>query len=159
MKYTLNERLRKELKNPIGPLVQEIQNNSIIVGDQCLTNALQNNKKPLLGIYDNLIKRKPTEKNQKKTIKEWTAKKITLDNPAGTITEKAITEIKKAIEKQEQTKIEINGEEDLLVIPCIIHAKQNTNIYYGQPNEGIVLVKATQQNKQKANKMLEEMRQ
>ena len=162
MNYKLNEHLRKELKKPLGQIIERtkaFQGAFLVVGDAGLSNALEDKKEPWIGIYDNLIKRKPSGDETRKIILEWNAKKVLLENPAGTITEKAMKEIKKTLQSNEKTKIEVKGEEDLLVLPCLVFAPIDTNVYYGQPGEGMVLVKANQKNKEKARKMLEEMRQ
>ena len=39
-------------------------------------------------------------------------------------------------------QIIVKGEEDLAVLPCILIAPQETIILYGQPNEGLVYLKA-----------------
>ena len=52
--------------------------------------------------------------------------------------------IEVAIENSIKTKdkyiIEVEGEEDLAVLPIIILAPEDTTVLYGQPNEGLVLL-------------------
>ena len=162
MRYELNERLRKELKAPLGPIVpreEAFQERCVIVGDSCLSQALEDGKNPHVGIYDNFIKREPTSVEVRDIIGAWNARKVSIDNSAGGITEEAFETVKSALENSGKTKIEIKGEEDLLVLPCLLFAKEGTYVYYGQPGEGIVLLGATEKNKRKAEKILEEMRQ
>ena len=49
------------------------------------------------------------------------------------------------------------SEEDLLVLPCIMHAPEGTAIYYGQPNQGIVKIMVTKEAKKKARETLSSM--
>jgi uncharacterized protein (UPF0218 family) len=35
----------------------------------------------------------------------------------------------------------VDGEEDLAVLPCLLNSPKDAFILYGQPNEGVVLVK------------------
>lgn len=158
MKYELTPELRKKLKQPMGEKTSHFEKPFIAVGDICLSNALEHNE-PMLGIYDNIVQRKPSTDQIKQKINTWKAKKQTVENPPGTISTQAINAIKQALSNKEKTKIEINGEEDLLVLPCMIYAQEGVNIYYGQPNESMVVVKTNQKNKEKAKKILEEMKQ
>ena len=54
-------------------------------------------------------------------------------------------------------RISVNGEEDLLVIPVCIYAPENAIILYGQPNEGLVIVKITSEIRNKTQKLLDLM--
>ncbi|MBR7049964.1 MAG: GTP-dependent dephospho-CoA kinase family protein, partial [Methanobrevibacter sp.] len=67
------------------------------------------------------------------------------DNPAGCITDDLWETIGQALELSDNGEcyvIEVAGEEDLAVLPCILMANPETTILYGQPNEGLVLLKA-----------------
>ena len=49
-------------------------------------------------------------------------------------------------------RIIVQGEEDLLVLPVVLFAPANSVVLYGQPNEGLVIVKISEgiRNKVKA---------
>ena len=51
-------------------------------------------------------------------------------------------------------QIVVTGEEDLLVLPVCVHAPQNAIVLYGQPNEGLVIVKVTQEIRNKTQQLL-----
>jgi len=51
----------------------------------------------------------------------------------------------------------INGEEDLLVIPACIFAPENSIVLYGQPNQGLVIVKITPEIRNKTQRLLDSM--
>jgi len=51
----------------------------------------------------------------------------------------------------------VNGEEDLLVLPACIFAPENAIVLYGQPNEGLVIVKITPEIRNKAQSLLDLM--
>lgn len=155
----LPENLRKALKNPIGILLKEkdvsranilhfLSANSYIVtvGDATTERLLGYNLVPSLQIVDGL------EKRSKRKTPQSSATKLFCDNPAGQITTQSIEAIRKAFGLKPPTQIIVNGEEDLLVIPACIYAPQNTVVFYGQPNEGIVAVLVTDEirNKTKA---------
>ena len=150
---TLPKSLRKELKQPIGqlhktidsiknPLQTQLQEDKLIIGigDVTSMKLVENQIIPQIAIVDNLTKREPIQHNlnHTKNIKY-------VKNPAGVLTEELIETCKKSIKeasKDNKIIIEVNGEEDLSVIPCVLNSPKDTLILYGQPNEGIVLVKA-----------------
>ena len=82
---------------------------------------------------------------------------LTVDNPVAEITSQSIDIIKKAFTMQPPVRISVNGEEDLLVIPACVYAPENAIILYGQPNEGLVIVKITPEIRSKTQKLLDLM--
>ena len=147
--------MRDELKEPLGELLGEPDwdGKFITVGDECSFLAAKAGKEPLVAVYDHLIKRKNICDEKIAAIEGMPGKKIMAENPAGTITEEAELAIRLALESA-PSKVQINGEEDLLVLPCLIHAPEGTIIYYGQPNEGVVKVIVSTETKEKAKKIL-----
>ena len=85
-------------------------------------------------------------------------KTIVVSNPAGTITNEALMAVKLGIENP-PSKIMVNGEEDLLALPCIVYAPDNTAIYYGQRNEGIVKITVNSETKQTVKEIINSMRE
>ena len=157
----LNKDIIIELKKPLGKLypdfedaIDEIKSSKFLisVGDETFTNLIKHELYPNLGIIDNLIQRKnynhdviPTE-NILKT-----------SNPAGTITDDLWETIGKALElcgNGECHVIDVAGEEDLAVLPCILMASEDTTILYGQPNEGLVVLKVSD-TLEKAQKIID----
>src|SRR3989304_4348459 len=51
----------------------------------------------------------------------------------------------------------VEGEEDLLAIPCILEVPDGSLIIYGQPGQGIVVVKAAQPIKNELASMVQNM--
>jgi uncharacterized protein (UPF0218 family) len=78
-------------------------------------------------------------------------------NPQGTITEEAIAAIQEALQSSQRSKIVVEGEEDLLTLIAIMNAPEDSFVLYGQPHEGIVVVKATQDKKTKISELLKAM--
>ena len=79
---------------------------------------------------------------------------LTCNNPAAEITDESISTIKKAFSSEPPVRIIVNGEEDLLVLPICINAPDNFVVMYGQPNEGLVIVKITPDTRQRIKKLL-----
>jgi uncharacterized protein (UPF0218 family) len=164
--YTITPELRSKLKEPFGVLVKgtfdqtmakmgEIQKQKppkiISVGDVVTKNLLDYNIPPDLAIVDNQSMRNKLQPS--KHISEG----IKVKNPQGTITKEAIEVIKKALKNNNQTHIIVDGEEDLLALIAVLYAPEKSVVVYGQPYEGIVLVKVSPEKKTEAFKFLKEM--
>jgi uncharacterized protein (UPF0218 family) len=65
---------------------------------------------------------------------------LLIDNPPGYITYELMEGIRSALSSGRKTRIEVNGEEDLSVIPIIFYADQNTLVTYGVPDIGIACI-------------------
>ncbi|MDD2643891.1 MAG: DUF359 domain-containing protein [Methanobacteriaceae archaeon] len=139
-----------EFKKPLGKLYPNFEDAIpdikkadflISVGDQTTKNLKDNDLTPHLGIIDNRIQRKDHSHDLiQNNILE-------ANNPAGTITDDLWETIESAIKAINadgiKRQIVVKGEEDLAVLPCILIAPEDTIILYGQPNEGLVYVKAS----------------
>ena len=153
------------MKTPLGVLLPESQadknniekylsKNSyvITVGDRTTEKMINFGLIPSLQIIDGLEKRKKRE-----PPKLSNATELTVDNPAAEITSQSITMIKKAFTLQSPVRLFVNGEEDLLVLPACIHAPENAVVLYGQPNQGLVIVRITPEIRNKAQRLLDLM--
>ena len=162
----LPDDLRDQLKNPLGNLISDNDPNKeniikkfsaestiITVGDRTTENMLQLGLKPQVQIIDGLEKR-----NQRIVLTDDTVNtNLSCKNPPGEITEESIQVIKKAFSCESPVRITVDGEEDLLVIPVCIHAPENSIVMYGQPNEGLVIIRVTPEIKAKVQKILDSM--
>jgi len=162
----LPDDLRDQLKNPLGNLISDNDPNKeniikkisaestiITVGDRTTENMLQLGLKPQVQIIDGLEKR-----NQRIVLTDDTVNtNLSCKNPPGEITEESIQVIQKAFSCESPVRITVDGEEDLLVIPVCIHAPENSIVMYGQPNEGLVIIRVTPEIKAKVQKILDLM--
>lgn len=162
----LPENLRKQLKTPLGILLpnEQVNRNNIqkyitdktfliTVGDATTENILNFDIIPSLQIIDNQEKRE-----KRKTLHVKGANTVlSCKNPAGEITKESITTIKKGFDSKTPIRITVDGEEDLLVIPACIFAPSNAVVMYGQPDEGLVIVKINTAIRDKAQKILDLM--
>ena len=153
------------MKIPLGILLPESQadktniekyllKNSyvITVGDRTTEKMIEFGLVPSLQIIDSQEKRVKRE-----PPKLANATELTVDNPAAEITPQSIDMIKQAFTMQPPVRLNVNGEEDLLVIPVCIYAPENAVILYGQPNEGLVIIKITPEIRNKTQKLLDSM--
>ncbi len=161
----LPDSLRDQMKIPLGVLIPENQTNNdeiqkhlsgnsyiVTVGDRTTEKMIDFDLTPSLQIIDGQEKR---EKRDPPKLKNAT--ELTVKNPAAEITPESISLIKKAFTMQSPVRIFVDGEEDLLVLPVCIHAPENTTVMYGQPHEGLVLVKVTPEIRNKAQTLLDLM--
>lgn len=153
--YFLPPKLRKELRKiwgiPIfgkkkvvtkkfGKFLEKKKFKKIItVGDYC-SLALPSDIK----IFDGKIKRRKIKKSLKFSL--------SCANPPGTVQKKVWPVLKKAIKNNKNVFIE--GEEDLLVIPCVLLSEKNTAVVYGFPEKGICLIEVSPQIKKVFKKLL-----
>ena len=156
----------------------------ILVGDYCVKDFLAHGAIPNISIIDGKNLRNPFE-----DIIIPNGKVVNAKNPPATITIEAWKIIQKAIKyllenhsenkvknegrkeqsifinsvksqiKKQPIIIMIDGEEDLLVIPTVIESPEKSFVVYGQPNEGIVLIKVTKNAKSKFKKLIQRMKE
>jgi len=163
-KIILPQKLRGELKKPLGDLLSTeelfnyIRQNQpvmvIAVGDIVANLLYKNNFDPELKIIDFKTKRK-------KIIPEFPIDKEVrlINNKAGTITKEAVLVMENLIKKyffnKQKQVLTINGEEDLLTLSAILLAPLNSLVLYGQPDEGVVVIKITEAKKKEVKKLVE----
>jgi GTP-dependent dephospho-CoA kinase len=156
---------RDSFKNPLGVLLPEsqadkagieqyLQDDSYIitVGDRTTEKLVNFGIIPSLQIIDGIEKREKRE-----SIKLEGTVELTVDNPPAEITDSAIEVIKKVFSMAGKVRIMVSGEEDLLVLPVCVYAPENSVVMYGQPNQGLVIVKVTPEIRNKAQKLLDLM--
>ena len=159
--------LRAELKEPLGPLVDEeylvtiLQNKNTIVsvGDLVTYTLLKHKITPMLSIVDFIIERKQYASEMKERIQHFGKIHMHIKNPPGVITDELWNAIENVFANIDEGPycIEIDGEEDLATLPAIYLAPRDVTIIYGLPNKGIVVVTATKAQKQKVKKILDKM--
>ncbi len=153
--------LRKELKKVCGELLDEkqIKNRiqgryTITVGDVVTHTLLTLNLPINVAIVDHRTERHPVRFQD---VESFGDKVIKVKNPPGTITPGLWNAIRNAIDNDESTRIDVDGEEDLAVLPAIIFAPVGAMVIYGMPNTGLVALEISDEHKNNAAKMIEMM--
>jgi len=135
-------------------LIKEEKPSVIIsVGDVVSQNMTKSGIPLQVAIVDDKVMR---EKIPPIQVKAELALKVR--NPPGTLMPKAWAIIQKALKRKEPTRILVDGEEDLLTLIAVLQAPNNTLVVYGQPNEGVVAVKVTEQARKKVRRVVEAMK-
>jgi hypothetical protein len=161
------------LKKPFGSLIKQkdiskerilcsIKESKIIitVGDATTEKIISFGLMPNLAIIDGIerrIKRSELEiLNLKNTFltKNHPYNQYQCKNRKGTISKEAYLTIKKILVEGEKAIIFIDGEEDMLALPVFALAPLDSIIFYGQPLEGLVMVKINNEIKNKATNLI-----
>jgi len=164
----LPDDLRDLLKKPMGNLVDEQKLLEILskeefivsVGDQVTYTILKNDIEPIFCIVDYKTRRGhfPSEFIQR--IKSFGDEALEVENPQGCITDDLWDAIEQSFYNATDgisTRIEVDGEEDLASLAVIFMAPEDVTIIYGLPDKGVLVVKATKENKSKVKEILDKM--
>jgi uncharacterized protein (UPF0218 family) len=182
--YILPDSLRSQLAEPMGqlytfiddvpperrilPLLQQQNSLVVTVGDVVTDSLFSVHFYPNIAIIDNKTLRGEYKSNNLSNLETFYVR-----NPPATITHSAwnmIHNLYKSFKEdnirekmdlshhsnKENTKIVvIDGEEDLLVIPCIMVAPIGSLILYGQPKQGIVIINVNKSVKETIANLLQ----
>ena len=164
----LPDELRDLLKEPMGKLlnedqlIEELKDEEFIVsiGDQVTYTLLKYDIEPIFCIVDYKTRRGKFPFELIQIIKSYGDEVIEVDNPQGCITDELWDAVETAFTNLEDgifTRIEVNGEEDLASLVVIYMAPEDVTIIYGLPDKGVLVVKPTQQNKNKVEEIFNQM--
>jgi len=141
---SLPEGMRDELKDPLGDVLPEVDENRlagpgriVAVGDMVTYHLLEAGITPDVAVVDGRTKR---EEVDEEVVERWSEMGVVahVDNPAGTVTHELVEGLREAF--AEGGLVEVDGEEDLGVLPAVALADDGDTVLYGQPREGMVYV-------------------
>lgn len=157
--------LRDQLTRPMGLILQtkeaidtsfakHADNIVIVVGDATTKAALDAGVKASLIVIDNKVERKTfTGLSKYRQMLEMHTQHI-ISGP-GFIARVALDAIASwGTNPKNFVVLDIEGEEDLLTLPVIVHAPIGSIVYYGQPQVGLVEVIVTEEKKKEAQILL-----
>lgn len=132
-----------EIPVPYRILKKMLKDEQVIaIGDVVAENLLKVGIEPAVLIVDGRSRREDVEIEIQCDI--------TVKNPQSEITDELVDAIRKGYKR-----IFVEGEEDLAALPAILYAHENSVIVYGQPLEGIMVIRPTEENKKKVRETLE----
>lgn len=163
MKLKLPEEVRHRLKRPFGKLFESTQEASnhlrkidfewlVTVGDVVTAELLGVGLEPDVAIFDLTVKRSPASEDRRKIVEDYSVRSVKVENPAGHITTELMNAIRTA---QPPLKIIVDGEEDLATLPAVLFAPNGSAVVYGQPDEGLVIVKVSKERKDEFEELLD----
>jgi len=168
--YRVTPRLRVKFKEPFGLLMlgtsyetmtslkalveREKPPMIVSVGDTVSQNLHLHGLKPNIVVTDSKSMRKEI-----KPIFFENKKIVRVKNPQGAITDEAFAAVQEALQQSEEQNVHVivDGEEDLLTIVAVLYAPEGSFVVYGQPYQGIVVVKAGPEKKMEAKALLKVM--
>ena len=166
-KLLLTDDLRRTLKHPLGELLTGPPQETTA----WLRRLVEEEKPPLIICVGDAVSKNVREagvdagvsvvdyKVMRQEISPWEYNGtivFRVSNPAGTIEFAAWEALREAIERKNALLI-VDGEEDLLALPAILLAPDGSLVVYGQPREGMVVVKASPEKKKEIQRIIELM--
>lgn len=144
----LPEAMREELKRPLGTLHKTLDDalaevrrlrppKTVAVGDVVTYEMLKRSALPDVSIIDGKARRELFAPDKRYRVAQ---REVRVENPAGRLTDGLRQAVRRAV-YDVRTRIFVYGEEDLAVLAVAEAAPTGTAILYGQPNEGVVVVR------------------
>jgi GTP-dependent dephospho-CoA kinase len=146
---------RDTIEKFVGELVSPTK--LISVGDVTTFHLLEAGITPDICIVDDRTKRKPVSSDVSARNRDAVYEEVSVDNPAGIITDELIKTLSEAFASEKPLRIFVRGEEDLATLPVILMAPLDSVVLYGQPDEGVVFVKVTEEKKGEIRALFEKL--
>ncbi len=154
------DKIRERLKMPIGKVhidfveIKRLSKNHkiISVGDVCTLALLQLGIMPHLAVFDFRCKRDEISEKKKNILRQAFPEMESLRNHSGHISEEIMENAQRLLDKGGGLLIE--GEEDLTALAFIKEANEKYVLVYGQPNEGVVIVRIDEKTKKRLDELL-----
>jgi uncharacterized protein (UPF0218 family) len=143
----------EETMEKLKKLIEKEKPSIIIsVGDIVSIHMIKHGIAMNILIVDNKTMRKPIQPITVDVDHTLYAK-----NPPGAVTDEAWDAIKRAIEQKGRTIVIVDGEEDLLTVVTVLSAPEDALVVYGQPHKGVVVVKVTEETREKMQTIVDAM--
>ncbi|MCL4436697.1 MAG: GTP-dependent dephospho-CoA kinase family protein [Thaumarchaeota archaeon] len=82
---------------------------------------------------------------------------IRASNPAGCLTDEALQAVSEALRSEKPVRIWVKGEEDLMALPVLALYPNGTTVLYGQPKQGLVVLRIDEDIRGVARSLLSKM--
>ena len=169
--WILPEEMRNELKEIMGDILTQEElaerlgpdDQIITVGDVVTLTLLEMGIIPGLSIVDHQTQRGSTqhgsdgEEDLKARLSKFQQPVINVKSPPGEITAQLWDAIEDGIEDMRQLRIVVEGEEDLASLVCVLLAPDGTNVIYGIPFKGLMLLTVDAQIRERVSGILKKM--
>ena len=159
----LPEELKPELRKPMGEIltgrelaerIKRLRPTRVVaVGDHVYRSLVELSITPDVAVLDGRVMRAQVGYPDlgDRTI-------FRVRNPRGMITREAWEAVAEALSSPGKAAVLVEGEEDLLAIPAVIHAPDGSVVVYGQPGEGAVVMIVGEDLKRRALDVVGRMR-
>jgi hypothetical protein len=157
--------LRSEFKQPFGPvyadaesLLDAFDDNGdngddgdgtplVAVGDVVTAHLVRAGRIPDVAVIDGRTEREAVSPATEEAL-ESLPPGTEVVNPAGELTEALLRALREALVAADTRVVDVDGEEDLATLPAVVAAPDGAGVVYGQPGEGMVLVRVTPETRQ-----------
>lgn len=169
----VQEEIIQLLKKPLGTVIRYDQikkskmldvcrtsHKLITVGDTTTAKVISFEVVPDVSIIDGLERRhasSTTIARLKSSIMSLSGSEpiqLTCRNEPGSISSEAVSTLCRALVCHSPVLVRVIGEEDLVALPLIAYAPIGSRILYGQPTEGIVVVKVNTKTRERAKHLM-----
>jgi uncharacterized protein (UPF0218 family) len=158
---TLPEELREALREPLGPVVTDVETlldgvsgPVVTVGDIVTDHVLEAGVEPLLVIVDGRTERAAVDEAIRRRLPFDRGR--TVPNEPGTLSAELISAMVTAIHRnQPGAVLVVDGEEDLAALPALLAIPAGGVVVYGQPGEGMVRAEPDTATEARARSLLE----
>jgi len=163
--FRLPEGMRQKLAKPLGrvfrgeevdsPEFERLVGESpfvVTVGDRVTDTIGALGRTPDVQVVDGIERRKRRE-----PPKVAFSRLVEVENPAGALTMEAIEGMREAFVGTKPVRVLVEGEEDLMTILAVALAPVSAVVFYGQPGEGVVAIKADAVSKSRNREILAKM--
>ncbi len=153
----------KLLKQPFGALVPDKEvtkqkiatmlkgaRQVIAVGDATTERLVSFGITPDIAVIDGRERR-----SKRSYPANYPAKELRCTNPAGIISGEAVKVLQDALKMPPPVRMLVDGEEDMLALPFFAMSPEDSVILYGQPLEGLVVVKVTRAKQKQAKDLMD----
>lgn len=123
------------------------------VGDVTAGEALRSGVAPRFVVVDFKTKRGPIREDD--AVRTYGQVVERVRSPPAEITAALYNAVARAAARATTTRVEVEGEEDLAVLPSIIHLEAGATVIYGLPNRGVTAVKVDDESRRLAREFLE----
>lgn len=166
--FDLPVELRPRLKKPYGKLfpgdhpsvvdqIRDCLDESLViaVGDVTTYNLFKAGVRPRLCFIDQYTKRTAVSKAIAAVTARTDYVNVYVKSPAGMLSGEMVLAIKEALASADKhICVCVDGEEDLATLPVIALCDVGSLVLYGQPDEGLVCVRVTDEKKEEMSGML-----
>ena len=156
----LPKSLRQDLKEPLGPiytdadaLLADATEPIVAVGDIVTYHLLTAGHTPAVALVDERTKRAEVDPEVREAVGGFDHRR-TVENSPATITGALLDALVGALAESGTTLVVVDGEEDLATLPATLAVPDDASVVYGQPDEGMVLVTADADARERCRTLL-----
>ena len=156
-------KLRSELARPLGPILSSTEAKKFLksagtvvsCGDVVTASLLEWGMMPFLAVVDGKTTRDVAIALS--TFEPIAERRHVKVRSAPATLSAELQEAVRLLASEGGGLLEVEGEEDLAVLPILIEMKLGTIVIYGQPGEGLCVVKVDEEAKRFAERIIGEM--